>query len=192
MSQRVIEIFDRSVVVPVLKHMAVVEPRLDSLAARQLLVGTAMAESGLRHQLQFPNGPARSVFQIEPETLRLIGVWLTNSQARHKFVPRLSALLPAWMLPLPLASHPRWDSLPQLLRGLADHVTFDDHLACALARLLYWSIPSPLPAPGDWVRQADYWKRHYNSPLGKGTPEAYLQRNAETIAYFESRKETPS
>ena len=186
MSLRLIEIFDRAVVVPVLTHMSRAEPRLGGLAARQLLVGTAMAESGLRHQLQVPGGPARSVFQIEPNTLRLIGTWLVRDGRSHRLVPALSALQPPWFLELPRPGDPRFESLPELLFAKADHVTFDDHLGCALARLLYWSIPSPLPVPGDWQGQAAYWKAHYNTVHGKGTPEAYLERNADVFRYFET------
>ena len=182
-----IRIFDETVVVPVLSSMRTTEPRLDSLAARQLLVGTAVAESNLIHGLQQPNGPARSRFQIEPGTLRLIGTWLVRDPARHPLVRALARLLPPTLPPLPeTVFFERFQQVPDILFGLADHLTFDDRFGCGLARLLYWSIPSPLPEAGDWKGQAAYWKAHYNTVHGKGTPEAYLARNAETLRYFET------
>lgn len=59
-----------------------------------------------------------------------------------------------------------WNSLK--LEDLA----YDPDLACALTRLKYMLVPYPIPT--SVTGQAKYWKRHYNTSAGKGTPEKYL------------------
>ncbi|MEX2630014.1 MAG: hypothetical protein WD341_08760 [Tistlia sp.] len=172
-SQRLIELFDTQVVVPTLAVLAGAEPRMNSLSARQLLVGTAVAESDLQHALQVPNGPARSRFQIEPGTVKLLNSWL-GERGRESLAQAIVSLIPVELLP---------DGDPTM-DGMADHLAFNDWLACGLARVLYWSWPDSLPAPGDWMGHAEAWKRMYNGP-GKGTPGKFMERNRDTIAYFE-------
>jgi len=48
--------------------------------------------------------------------------------------------------------------------------------ATAMARVHYYRVPAPLPDPDDKVGLANYWKDHYNSHLGKGTPEKFLEK----------------
>ena len=50
---------------------------------------------------------------------------------------------------------------------------FNDNYAAAMARVHYLRAPSALPGFDDLEGQAAYWKRHYNTPLGAGTPEKY-------------------
>lgn len=176
-SLREVGLFDRQIVQPTLQCLAAVEPRLDSRSARELLVGTAQAESALLHGLQVPNGPARSRFQIEPGTLRLMWDWLQRP-ANARFAPSLDLLLPGF------AGGATAD-----LDWLADHLCWNDWLACGLARLLYWSWPDPLASPGDWPGHARAWKRMYNTEHGKGTPEKFLARTRSVQAYFEQARD---
>jgi len=46
----------------------------------------------------------------------------------------------------------------------------NDFYACAMARVLYYRRPEPLPLPSDIDGLAAYWKQWYNTPLGKGDP----------------------
>jgi hypothetical protein len=48
-----------------------------------------------------------------------------------------------------------------------------DDLSCVLARLHYMRVQSSVPATPD--EQAAYWKAHYNTVHGKGTPEQWLR-----------------
>ena len=64
-----------SVIVPALAALD-----LDSVEARQLLLGTAMQESGLRDIDQTGGGPALGAFQIEPATYHDVMNW---AAARH-------------------------------------------------------------------------------------------------------------
>ena len=58
----------------------------------------------------------------------------------------------------------RWTAnlgAPRLVTDLA--------YATAVARIIYYRRPEPLPAATDIEGLAGYWKQHYNTPLGKGT-----------------------
>ena len=61
-----------SVIVPALDALM-----LDSVVARQLLLGTAMQESGLRDIDQIGGGPAKGPFEIEDATRADITHWAT-------------------------------------------------------------------------------------------------------------------
>jgi hypothetical protein len=55
-----------------------------------------------------------------------------------------------------------------------------DRLAVLFARLHYIKFPEAVPRTVSG--QAEYWKRYYNTVLGKGTPEKYLKHWRELIA----------
>ena len=44
-----------------------------------------------------------------------------------------------------------------------------------MCRVHYARVSEPLPEAGDLDGQAHYWKDHYNTRLGKGTPSGYIQ-----------------
>ena len=60
----------------------------------------------------------------------------------------------------------------------ADWLRYSPLLSAIFARLRYLAVPDPIPA--DVQGRATYWKRHYNTTAGKGTPEHYQQ--AATLA----------
>lgn len=172
-SQTLIEHFDTEVVVPTLAVLGRVDARLDSVTARQLLVGTAVHESAhFDAPLQYGGGPARSYFQIEPFTFRS----LLQHEIQADWVAALDQLVPQAVL----AAAPG-DGLARL----EGHLIWNDWLACAVARLKYWTAPEALPQPNDWPAIARYWKRWYNTADGKGTREKFLADNRDAIAYFE-------
>lgn len=47
----------------------------------------------------------------------------------------------------------------------------------AMCAMKYRRARPPLPEPGDYQGMAEYWKQHYNTPLGKGTV-------AKAVPYF--------
>ena len=127
-----------------------------SQSAEQLLLATAIAESGLRSLKQIA-GPALSVYQIEPATHDDIWVNFLRSQKELAgYVRRLR--LRSW--------HPR----------LVDQLVLNLAYATAMARLVYYRRPEPLPKAGDLVGMAEYWKAHYNTVEGAGTVEGFLRR----------------
>lgn len=143
------EQFRRLVIRPAVRRLGLWSP-----AAERLLLGTALTESGLRHLHQV-GGPARGLYQIEPATLRdLIANWL-----------------------------PRHPKLAERLRGFtAPHGALDDQLiwnlayASAVARLIYYRRPEPLPRADDLPALAEYWKAHFNTAAGKGAPGDFIAR----------------
>ena len=130
--------------------------KLFSEAAVELLVGTALKESGgLRWRTQLSGGPARGLFQMERATHD--DIW-TNFLA---YRPPLSDAIKRTFAPAEGAL------------GF-DQITQDDAYAALMARLKYLRVPAALPLAGDLQGQAGYWKTYYNTNLGKGTAAEYV------------------
>lgn len=133
---------------------------LHSLSAEALLIGTALAESGLR-ALRQVDGPALGLFQMEPATHDDIH---TNYLAfRDPLRQRVLSLLA-----------PEPDRHAQLASNLI--------YASAMCRLRYRRARPPLPAPDQPAAMADYWKAHYNTPLGAGTPAHFEALYRQTVS----------
>lgn len=58
-----------------------------------------------------------------------------------------------------------------------DDLRYNIFLSLLFARLLYWLKGEPIPKTIE--ERAAYWKLHYNTPLGKGTVEHYLEMNSK-------------
>lgn len=121
-------------------------------AAVELLLGTAAVESQAGTYLAQINGPALGVFQMEPATYD--DIW--NNYMSYK-----QALYDKIRMHYLTAS-------PQTM-------IYDLRYATIMARIHYRRVPAALPQAGDRAAQAAYWKRFYNTHLGKGTEEKYLQ-----------------
>jgi hypothetical protein len=62
----------------------------------------------------------------------------------------------------------------------------NDRYAAAMCRIRYLRAPAPMPGANDIEAMAAYWKQHYNTPLGAGSPEEFLTKwplfvNSETF-----------
>lgn len=74
-------------------------------------------------------------------------------------------------------------SRPKILKDLGvdislvhwDDLRYNQFLALLFTRLLYWLKGDPIPETIE--ERAAYWKLHYNTKLGKGTVEHYLEMN---------------
>lgn len=147
--------------------LSLLPERMRSPDAVRMLVAIGMQESEFTARVQHGGGPARGFWQFEP-----IGV---REVLRH----------PA------SASHVR-DLAAQLvidasLDTLYDVLAWNDALACGVARLALWRVPTALPGPHD----ADEGWRQYNDLVwrpGKPRPEKWPHnwRTANEIvaAYF--------
>ncbi len=139
------------IIVPTLKYLG-----MNSKVASVLLLGTAQQESRCGKYLKQVMGPALGVWQIEPAT--------------HKDVYK------NYLLYRP--------ELRKLVKGLSscNTVQYSDNdlicnlkYACAIARIIYYRASEPLPSnPDDIEAIANYWKLHYNTPLGRGTVEEFV------------------
>jgi hypothetical protein len=123
-----------------------------SLAAENLLMGTAAHESGgFKWLVQRDGGPARGLWQIEPATLKDI---IDRYLHKPKHVERFSHVMAL------TGTAPTREE--QLVTNLA--------FACAIARVRYAMSPDPLPAVADDIESlARIWKRVYNTHIGAGS-----------------------
>lgn len=153
-TRRCADQFRRFVVRPTLEYLGLWSP-----AAEALVTGTGVHESGLQNFDQWTGagdatlGPAYGLFQIEPATNR--DVW--ENFLRYR--PALGAKVAALAAPVPERDR-------QLVTNLA--------YATAICRVIYYRAPEPLPAADDVVGLAAYWKAHFNSANGAGTPEQWV------------------
>lgn len=143
--------FREFVIQPVLQYLHEYIPH--TTAAENLLIGTASHESGLVYLHQIGGGPARGLFQMEPETEMCI--W--NNFLKYRV------------------------ELRSLIDGLCSARFRDNDLRAnlpyqvAMARLQYWRSPLSLPAAEDVRGLARLWKIAYNTPLGRGTEEQFIR-----------------
>lgn len=149
-------IFAANVIAPVLRQLD-----LFSLAAQQLLLGTAIQESRLINRRQIRGGPALGLYQMEPDTIR--DIWDNYLKYRQPLAKKIEALL----------SGPTADKVKDIQNN--------DKYATAMARALYSRISAPMPAAGDIPAMARYWKQYYNTPLGAGAPSEFIAHWNEAI-----------
>ncbi len=143
----------------------IVRPTLEGIgahnrAAENLVLGTALQESNLHYLRQLNEGPARGIYQMEPPTHN--DIWENFLAYRPELRERVSALLV-----------PEKDRVDQLVWNLA--------YATAMCRIHYLRVRYPLPAPDDIRGLAEYWKQHYNTPQGRGTPDEFIQKFEDHI-----------
>lgn len=138
----------------------VIEPTLAEMgvggaAATNLLLGTAAQESRLQYLRQLGGGPALGLWQMEPATYD--DHWWSYLRPR----PELRyAVVEAGGLK---------DDIPPV-----EALKFNLRYAAAMARVHYLRVPEPLPDPDDTPAMARYWKDHYNTHLGHGTVEQFI------------------
>jgi hypothetical protein len=129
-----------------------------SVAAENLLLGTALAESSLVYLEQLDGGPALGLYQCEPVTHDDVWRWLDHHEP---YGGRVAALVP--------------DSLIGLLcRQLLTNLAY----ATAICRIHYWRVPEPLPPARNAATLASYHKRYYNTVLGAADP-------VQTVVHFQ-------
>jgi len=126
-----------------------------SLAADELVLGTALQESRLTYLKQLGNGPALGVFQMEPNTHQ--DIWVNYLAYRDDLADKVKSLA------APTAAD--YPSPNELIGNM--------WYAAAMCRIHYMRVPDPLPAVGDIPGMASYWKEHYNTIQGSGTEEEF-------------------
>ena len=124
--------------------------------ALEMIYKTGKAESGYRTLQQYGGGPALGFFQMEPATYR--DIWENYVMYREKYRNKLYSL--------------GFDD------SKMDYCLMSNiGIQVAMCRLHYRRVPSALPKAEDLEGQAKYWKEHYNSHLGKGTIEHFMEAN---------------
>lgn len=133
------------VIIPTLQHLNKVDVRFDTVYARGLLLGTAIAESQLKHIRQMGGGPALSYFQIEPTTANDVRASIKGS--------RLDGCV---------------SSFEYVSTSFISQLAVNTRLACAIARIIYWRVREPIPTTG---RELSYYhKKYYNTAAGAADP----------------------
>lgn len=148
------------VIEPTLAHLAGWNQRIKSEAAIRLLLMTAAHESRMGRFLHQQGGPALGIYQMEPFTHDDLWSWIDGQD-------RLAKMVGALQCSAALHEH--------------DELMGNLYYATAMARLLYWRRPEPLPDADDLVALAQYAKDHFNTRLGKATMADYAKAYQEFV-----------
>lgn len=62
-------------------------------------------------------------------------------------------------------------------------LVWDLKFAILLARLRYLAVPGRLPEAGDIQGLAAYWKKYYNTDLGRGTREMFIKNYVRHVGW---------
>jgi len=143
--------FSELIIQPTLKYMG-----MFSMAANELMLGTAIQESFIGKFLRQLRGPALGVYQIEPNTHN--DIWVNYLRYRTPLTKKITELYP---------------NMPQRMDD--NLLIYDLRYSTIIARLIYFRHPEALPRKGDLLGQAAYWKKYYNTEEGKGTKSAYVE-----------------
>lgn len=133
-----------------------------SEGAENLLLGTAAQESHLGTYLVQINGPARGIYQCEPATHRDLWENFLNYHGR----------LSDKIINLTAASQ----------QGPVDQLVWNLWYATAICRAHYLRYKDPIPDAQDILGMAQLWKRRYNTELGAGTVDEFLENYDRFIA----------
>ena len=136
--------------------------RIDAYSddALALVVRTGMAESGYRALKGYGEGnPAIGFFQIEPATMNDMIDNYIKYRSRYK-VDLIS-----------LGMNFEKDTIISVMSNIA--------VQAALCRIHYRRDKHSIPSWDDLEGQAKYWKRVYNTNLGRGTTEHFIKANKD-------------
>ncbi len=149
-----------------------------SAAAEQLVLGTAVAESLLTYRRQI-RGPALGLFQMEPATHHDIYInylrYPGRAELRRKVIGLLSPM-PEGFTNVQTESLLSASVAESFAKAVVNQLIDNDRYAAAMCRIRYLRAPQALPAADDIKAMAQYWKDHYNTKAGKGTPEKFLRK----------------
>jgi hypothetical protein len=143
----------RSLIEQTLKEIGKTKPGLFNSYAIDLLMGTSAQESHLGTYIrQLGNGPALGIFQMEPSTFEDIMdnflYYQPDLIRAIKQICNVERLTPTTLM-------------------------YNLKVAIIFARLHYWRVSDPLPTTINGM--ALYWKEYYNTRLGKGKPEEFIE-----------------
>lgn len=149
------EALDR-IVRPALMQLPV---RMTSPSASVMLLAIGLQESRFQYREQV-GGPARGYWQFERGGLVGLFTHPATRESAASVCRALNVNASAWSV---------YDALAE-----------NDMLACCMARLLLWSDPLPLPAPGDakqaWALYLRTWRP------GKPRPESWAACHQQALA----------
>ena len=143
--------FREFVIRPVLKTMDAWSESLENL-----MMGTAMQESGLTYLKQLGGGPALGIFQMEPDTHD--DIWNNYLDYRDDIKTTVSGFM-----------------CRDKIERDQEEMVWNLAYATAMCRVHYLRVPESFPHEKDIIGMASYWKQYYNTPLGKGTIDQFVE-----------------
>jgi hypothetical protein len=141
----------RELITKILKEVDYYSPE-----AVELMMMTAAVESRLGSYLRQVDGPALGIFQMEPGTE--LDIWHNYLKYR--------------------------DGLSEMVANYSvgfrkDELEWNLAYQIIMTRIHYFRVPQALPPVDDITGMAWYWKKHYNSKLGKGTVDKAVKAYKE-------------
>lgn len=138
---------------------------LYSQEAENLIFGTGLIESNYDYLRQWNGGIARSWWQIEPG---MTGA-LDTIDNYLKYRPKLTEQC-AEAARVPVHAFESFMDEEQVSELLEYNIAY----ACIMCRLKYRRVPKKLPKTVEGM--ANYWKKWYNTELGKGKPAEFIEK----------------
>lgn len=141
----------------------IVRPTLEdadlwSLCAEKLILGTCAQESRMGHYIhQLGKGPALGIFQMEPSTHD--DIWKNYIMYHNEYVKRFKTKV-----------------------FVSERLIYDLKYATLMTRFHYLRVSEALPNPHDIGNIAQYWKKYYNTNLGAGSEEEFVQNYNKYVA----------
>ena len=142
----------------------IVRPALEVIGlwsqdAENLVMGTAAQESRLKYIKQLGGGPALGLFQMEPRTHD--DIWKNYLAFKPEWEDQV----------MRMTTFGVYDGYPD-----AGEMVWNLRYAAAMCRLHYRRQKGVIPSTV--AGQAAYWKRHFNTHLGKGTEQEFINNYA--------------
>ena len=126
----------------------------DIRASMQQILGTSATESDLgKFRKQIGGGPALGIFQMEPLTHD--DIWDNYLRYRTDIVDKIKVI----------NDNPIYEDLE-----------YNDAYATAMCRIHYYRSSMLMPNADDIEAMAHMWKVVYNTKLGKGTEEKFIEK----------------
>ena len=132
---------------------------LHSEAAEQLVIGTIWQESRGEYIKQL------GLAQMEPATHD--DIWWNYLAYKRTLANSITELA-------------NMQSLDDDMLPDANELMGNLNYAAAMCRVHYLRVGAPLPKAGDVDAMAAFWKQYYNTPLGAGNPQEFVE-NFPTI-----------
>jgi hypothetical protein len=133
--------------------------------AENLIFGTGLIESNYDYLKQWNNGVARSWWQIEPGMTGAMDTIVNYLDYRKNLLGKCAVA--AKVAPFYFRKGVEEEEVRDLLETNISY-------AIIMCRLKYRRVPKKLPKTVE--ERAHYWKKYYNSDLGKGDPEEFIEK----------------
>lgn len=124
--------------------------------AVELLMLTCAQESLLGKYIEQVNGPAIGIFQIEPATHQDLVLYIAREMKKLDYFIDNYVASPS----------------DEVFDSLKINLVYQ----IILARVFYYRFSEPLPSKDDVRAMAEYYKKYYNTHLGKATVEEAVDR----------------